>query len=152
MNADQVFFRRFGMLNVTMAKWSLVAVFGILAIGLIAPSESQARGAKRGCEEACEACDEPCIHYHHHCTLLKTCRCCECCEPQKAVMTVTDPCCCDRTAEIPICLPGCCEGEPRVCESVCLGRGVVEFEWCCGFRVRVVFQKCGDIAVHTYGR
>ena len=140
------------MFNVTMAKWSLVAVFGIMAMGFATPADAKVRKAKDCCEDACECCDEPCIRYHHHCTIRKTCKCCECCEPIQAVLAVTDPCCCDNSAEIPVCLPGCCEGEPTVCESVCLGRGVVEYEWCCGFRVKVVFQKRGDIAVHTYGR
>jgi hypothetical protein len=29
---------------------------------------------------------------------------------------------------------------------------VVTYEWCCGYKVRVVFDRCGDITVHSYGR
>lgn len=96
-------------------------------------------------------CPPPCITYKHHCTLKKTC--CGCCEPIKVMLTVKDPCCCDKYVEIPICLPGCCKGEPSVCGKCgVLGRGVVTYDWCCGYKVRVVFDKCGDVTVHSYGR
>ena len=140
------------MLNATVIRWSLALLVSALAIGLTTSTEAKGRRSVECCESECEACDEPSIRYHHHGTLRKICKFCECSEPVEAVLGVTDPCCEDNSAEIPVCLPPCCEGEPTVCASVCLGRGVVEYEWCCGFRVKVIFQKRGNIAVHTYGR
>jgi hypothetical protein len=53
---------------------------------------------------------------------------------------------------VPICLPACCTGEPSVCAGTgFLCRDVVDYEWCCGFRVKVVFRRCGDLLVKTWG-
>jgi hypothetical protein len=55
--------------------------------------------------------------------------------------------------EIPLCIPGCCVGEPRV-ESGrgLLGRGVVEYCWECGFRAEVKFRHIlGDVKVEYEG-
>jgi hypothetical protein len=92
---------------------------------------------------------EPCITYRHCGRKL----CCGSCEPPKSiVLKVKDPCtCCE--VEVPVCLPACCEGEPTVCTGKgFLCRDVVEYEWCCGFYVRVAFKKCGDLIVTTKGR
>lgn len=99
---------------------------------------------------SCEKCDDRCIKYKHHITLRKTGS--KCVEPIKTILVVKDPCnCCE--VEIPVCLPGCCTGEPKLCSHPgILGRNIVEYEWCCGFRVKIVFDRCGDITVHTYGR
>lgn len=96
-------------------------------------------------------CKQPCITYKHHCTLRRTC--CDCCKPPlKIVLKVQDPCTC-CTYDVPVCLPGCCCGEPVVCDKVgILGRASVTYEWCCGYRVKVVFDRCGDITVHSFGR
>ncbi len=51
--------------------------------------------------------------------------------------------------EIPMCIPACCVGEPKV-ESGrgILGRGIVEFCWDCGFRAEVKFRRVlGDVKV-----
>jgi hypothetical protein len=96
-------------------------------------------------------CPERCIKYRHHCTLRKTC--CSCDPPVQTILAVQDPCCCKCMIEIPICLPGCCEGSPKVCDRQgLLGRGIVTYEWCCGYKVKIVFDRCGDIVVHSYGR
>jgi hypothetical protein len=43
--------------------------------------------------------------------------------------------------EIPLCIPACCTGEPKVTEGCgLLGRGVVEFCWPCGFSATVKFR------------
>lgn len=100
--------------------------------------------------KACSHCADHCITYRHHNTLRKTC--CGCEESVKTTLKVTDPCCC-CCVEIPICLPACCKGEPKVCcQKGLMGRNVVTYEWCCGYKVRVVFERCGDITVHSYGR
>jgi hypothetical protein len=28
---------------------------------------------------------------------------------------------------------------------------VVEYDWCCGYKVKVVFDRRGDVTVHYYG-
>jgi hypothetical protein len=55
--------------------------------------------------------------------------------------------------EIPMCIPACCEGEPRVSGGRgILGRGVVEFCWSCGFRAKVKFRHVlGDVKVKYEG-
>ena len=66
-------------------------------------------------------------------------------------MKVADPCCCKTCYDIPICLPACCKGEPCVtdrCGALC--KGVVVYKWCCGYKVKVVIKKCGDIVVTSY--
>lgn len=93
----------------------------------------------------------PCISYCHHRTLRKTC--CGCCDTLKILLPVQDPCCCTNIVEVPVCLPGCCTDAPCVSSRCGLfGRGIVTYTWCCGYKVRVVFNKCGDVVVHSYGR
>lgn len=54
--------------------------------------------------------------------------------------------------EIPVCLPGCCVGEPLVAgKRGLLGRGVVEYCWPCGFEVEVIFRLRGDVKVEYEG-
>jgi hypothetical protein len=55
--------------------------------------------------------------------------------------------------EIPMCIPGCCVGEPTVSSGRgLLGRGVVEFCWECGFRAEVKFRHIlGDVKVEYEG-
>ncbi len=53
--------------------------------------------------------------------------------------------------EIPLCLPACCTGEPKM-TSYCglFGRGVVKYCYECGLEVEVKFRLRGDIEVE-YG-
>jgi hypothetical protein len=55
--------------------------------------------------------------------------------------------------EIPLCVPGCCTGEPIVDEWRGLfGRGVVEYCWECGFTATVKFRHIlGDVKVEYDG-
>jgi hypothetical protein len=93
-------------------------------------------------------CPAPCITYRHCGPKL----CCGC-EPSKPiVLKVKDPCTGCET-DVHVCLPACCEGEPTICcGKGFLCRDIVEYEWCCGFYVRVAFKKCGDLIVTTKGR
>ena len=94
-------------------------------------------------------CPPPCIKYRHRGPKL----CCGPCKPGKPiVLTVINPAtCCE--VEVPVCLPACCEGEPTVCTGQgFLCRDIVEYQWCCGFYVRVAFKHCGDLVVTTWGR
>ncbi len=93
-------------------------------------------------------CPKPCIHYRHRGPKL----CCGCEPSQPIVLHVKDPCTGCET-DVPVCLPACCEGEPKVCCGTgFLGRDVVEYQWCCGYSVRVAFKHCGDLLVTTWGR
>jgi hypothetical protein len=100
---------------------------------------------------ACDSCCAPKIEFKHHRPCKDWCKCC-CLPPVETVLLVKDPCDCEKYVEIPVCLPGCCTDEPE-CKSRCgiLCKGVVRYKWCCGYHIRVVFDKCGDITVHTYG-
>jgi hypothetical protein len=53
--------------------------------------------------------------------------------------------------EIPLCLPACCTGEPKM-TSYCglFGRGVVKYCYECGLEVEVKFRLRGDVEVE-YG-
>ena len=53
--------------------------------------------------------------------------------------------------EIPMCLPACCTGEPKV-TSYCglFGRGVVVYCYECGLEIEVKFRLRGDVEVE-YG-
>jgi hypothetical protein len=98
-------------------------------------------------ESACDA--KPCIIYRQR----RCCRkvCCGCDPPQKTSLKVADPCCCKSSYDIPICLPACCKGDPCVtsrCGICC--KGVVVYKWCCGYKVKIVIKKCGDIVVISY--
>lgn len=98
---------------------------------------------------ASKCCPAPCIKYRHRGPKL----CCGPCKPGKSiVLEVKHPChCC--AVEVPICLPACCEGEPTVCAGKgFLCRDVVEYEWCCGYSVRVAFKHHGGLVVTTWGR
>ncbi|MGD9722295.1 MAG: hypothetical protein AB7O59_11360 [Pirellulales bacterium] len=92
-------------------------------------------------------CPEPCIKYHHCGPKL----CCGCEPPKEITLKVKNPCTgCE--VDVPICLPACCKGEPEICCGKGLFcRDVVEYEWCCGFRVKVIFRHCGDLLVKTWG-
>jgi hypothetical protein len=55
--------------------------------------------------------------------------------------------------EIPMCIPACCTGEPKVSSGRGIfGRGVVEYCWPCGFRAEVKFRHVlGDVKVEYEG-
>jgi hypothetical protein len=92
---------------------------------------------------------KPCITYRNRGCLDV---CCGCEPPIQTVLLVKDPvtCCC---VEVPICLPPCCTDAPKVCGHEGLfGRGIVDYDWCCGFSVKVLFRARGDIVVTYIGR
>lgn len=95
-------------------------------------------------------CPTPCIKYRN--ALLDFCKvkCCDpCAPPLKAVLHVVNPCTC-CPVDVPVCLPSCCCGEPKMCcKTGLLGAKIVTYSWCCGVTVNVRFDKCGDVLV-TY--
>lgn len=92
-------------------------------------------------------CDKRCIDYRYHGRPICCCK-----APVKSVLLVKDPGSCTCCyVEVPVCLPGCCAGEPKVtCHNGLFNDGVATYTWCCGVKVRVVFHRCGDITVHYY--
>jgi hypothetical protein len=90
-------------------------------------------------------CGKPCIRYRQRLFRSHCCR--DCCPSVTTLLEVVDPCrCC--AVEVPVCLPACCQNAPSVCSRRgLLGRRVVDYTWCCGYQVRVVFHRCGLITV-----
>lgn len=90
---------------------------------------------------------KPCIDYVSHRSMKRF----NCSKTMEMVLLVKHPCkCC--YVEVPICMPVCCEGEPKTwCKSALLGREMVVYQWCCGFRAVVLFKPNGDITVHYHG-
>lgn len=93
-------------------------------------------------------CPVPCISYRNAIFDFCKVRCCDpCAPPVKAVLHVKNPCTC-CPAEVPVCLPSCCCGEPTVCcKPTLLGSGKITYTWCCGVSVDIRFDRCGDIKV-----
>ncbi|QDU29713.1 hypothetical protein ETAA8_48280 [Anatilimnocola aggregata] len=92
-------------------------------------------------------CCPPNICYRHH----KGCVCFDPCKTVELILHVKDPCTC-CLVEVPVCMPVCCTGDPTVCcYTGFLRRPVVEYSWACGFQLKVVFDRRGDITVHYYG-
>jgi hypothetical protein len=138
-----------------MRRTALVCTSLILALPILAPSASAASARNVVTTAAAKAtqpmpvCAEPrCISYRSHCSR----RCCfDACNASKVVLQVPDHCCC-CLVEVPVCVPACCEGAPTVCSHCGIfGRQVVEYSWCCGYHVKVIFDRCGNVVVHTYG-
>ncbi len=105
--------------------------------------------APDGCTPQPPCCCQPCITYRHHGPKL----CCGPCQPPiETILKVKNPCtCCE--SDVTVCRPACCTGEPTICFGTgFLGRNVVEYEWACGYRVRVAFKHTGDLLVTTWGR
>ena len=93
----------------------------------------------------------PSIRYVQRRPCRKTC--CECTAPFQTVLQVQDPrACTPCPVMVPVCLPGCCVGAPQVTTMVgLLGRGNVCYRWCCGYRVKIVFDHHGGVIVNYYG-
>ncbi len=87
----------------------------------------------------------PKIHYRvrGHCK-----PCCLAKPPVKTTLLVRDPESCDCYAEVPVCIPCCCEGEAQVCNRPgILGRRWVDHDFACGFQISVLFRTRGDVVV-----
>ncbi|MCC9604349.1 hypothetical protein LOC68_00480 [Blastopirellula sp. JC732] len=121
---------------------SLVATFGTAKAASTEPSCCA--------PEPVSCCEPPCITYRDHHRLFSKVCCCSCEPPVKMVLVVEKPCT-DCAFEVPVCVPACCTDAPKVCaHDGIFGRKVVEYEWCCGFHIRMVFTHCGDLIVHSY--
>lgn len=123
-----------------------------LATGVLAPGcASPVSACAPACTPSpCVCCPTPCIVYRH--ALLDVGRLCrpKCCKPPvKLVLATKNPCTC-CPVDVPVCLPGCCCGEPKVdCRKTLIGEGLVTYDWCCGVSVSIRYKKCGEVVV-TY--
>ncbi|MFO0819804.1 MAG: hypothetical protein U1A77_17780 [Pirellulales bacterium] len=92
-------------------------------------------------------CVPSCIRYFEHGRARR------CCGPTyQTTLTYCDPCS-DCMVCIPVCIPVCCDEPAQIVERHgAFGRSVVVFRWCCGYMVKVVTDRCGDVAVHQYTR
>src|SRR5687768_12724343 len=121
----------------------------LLASADVASARGTVRAARVATVEVCqpavcapvcvptEICKTPrCIDYRHHRFL----RCkFDPCSTNQVVLQVPDYCCC-CLVEVPVCVPCCCEGAPSICtHKGIFGRSVVEYNWCCGYSLKVVF-------------
>ena len=149
-----MFDRRLVLAAMTVAAWGLL----VLAPAHAATDRKEVSAqpvslTKSNLGDCCTpepCCRKPCVTYRHRGPKL----CCDCCctPGTPTTLTVKDPCTGCET-EIQVCLPGCCKGDPTTCcGSGFLGRPTVEYEWCCGYSVRVAFTRCGDLIVTTWGR
>ncbi len=90
---------------------------------------------------------KPSIDYSYHRSMGRF----KCSKTIETILLVKNPydCC---YVEVPICMPVCCEGEPKTwCKSALLGREMVVYQWCCGFRAVVLFRPNGSVTVHYHG-
>lgn len=127
--------------------WGFTAV--LATVFAVTGGEAQARlTVDHGC------CAAPVCQTTPHITYKDCSRSRGCSVPSLKIVTpVTDPGCCKCIVEVPMCIPACCTDAPLV-SSRCghFGRGVVLYEWCCGFKAKVAFSRCGDIRVTYFGR
>lgn len=115
------------------------------------PSDAPAAAPQSEGDALTICCEKPCIVYRHHGRCRKAC--CTCDPPIQTVLLVKNPADCRCCyVEVPVCIPACCTQPPCV-DSRCglFGRGIVDYEYCCGFRIRVIFRRCGDVVVHYFG-
>jgi hypothetical protein len=147
-----------------MNQFQLFTAAAAIALVSFAADSASARGTVRmtkispaaccpptGCVAAMPTtiCQTPrCIDYRHH--RARRCRF-DPCHTTQVVLQVPDYCCC-CLVEVPVCVPACCTEAPSICSHKGLfGRDVVEYSWCCGYSIKVVFDRCGDVTVHYYG-
>jgi hypothetical protein len=70
----------------------------------------------------------------------------DCCPPPPPKTVILEVChpCTHCTLQIPVCIPACCDGVPKVCfERTLIGHGKTVFEWCCGHRVVIRYHHDG---------
>ncbi|UUO05674.1 hypothetical protein M4951_20145 [Blastopirellula sp. J2-11] len=125
-------------------------VFAMIAsLGMVSGASAASADPSCCAPEPVECCAPPCISYRDHHKLFAR-KCCSCAPPVKMVLVVEKPCT-SCAFEVPVCVPACCKRAPTVCSHPGIfGRTIVEYDWCCGFHIRMVFTRCGDLIVHSY--
>ncbi len=136
------------LIRVILPVLLVVVAFGSAAEARLARQQptAPAPAPKVATCEAVKCCPRN-ICYKHH----PGCGCYDSCKRMELILQVKDPCAC-CVVEVPVCIPACCTAAPTVCcYKGFLRRQVVEYSWACGFKLKVVFDKHGDIVVHYYG-
>jgi hypothetical protein len=129
---------------------ALLAVAGVLFSSQQAEARLGARHAAPAVDCCPPACPTPCITYRYHGHRKA---CCNSLPPQQTVLSVKDPNRCGCEVLVPVCLPACCSECVQVTSRRgLLGRGIVTYRFACGFTVKMVFDRCGDIVVHYHGK
>lgn len=85
-------------------------------------------------------------------TTIRAKRFLRCSGPQTPTTAcVPNPADCGKLYAVPLCVPCCCTGEPRVCNTRAglLGRGYADLVWDCGYVAKVTFLKHGGVII-TY--
>ena len=129
---------------------ALVVVMATANVTMAKSASTEVKASGAGCEPApMPVCKEPrCINY---CSHRSRCGCFDPCKVNKIVLQVPDHCCC-CLIEVPVCVPACCTDAPSVCSHCGIfGRQVIEYSWCCGYYVKVVIDRCGNVTVQTFG-
>lgn len=139
------------LIRVILPTLLVVMAFGSAAEARLARQQPAAPAAAAPAPKVatCEPvkCCPRNICYRHH----PGCGCYDPCKKMDLILQVKDPCAC-CVVEVPVCIPACCTTAPTVCcYKGFLRRQVVEYSWACGFKLKVVFDRCGDIVVHYYG-
>ncbi len=73
---------------------------------------------------------------------------CEPCPPPVIFNVYVCNPCTGCMESIDLCIPACCTGVPCVTKRcTIIGRGLIRYDWCCGFTATVRFTRCGDYRV-----
>jgi hypothetical protein len=117
-------------------------VFAVLTLAFFT-SAAHAGGPAAFASYGAGICCERCIDYRHHHPRREPCG-----PRYEQCLLVKDVCACCYV-KVPVCIPVCCVGEPEICcHGGILGRQVVEYAWCCGYRIKIVIDRKGDVVVH----
>ncbi|TWT88306.1 hypothetical protein Mal64_17850 [Pseudobythopirellula maris] len=113
------------------------------------PTPAYAAGAPMAAP-AIECCPIRVADYRTHRSAKRLYRCQESVDLTLCVDNPAD--CCRQYFAVPVCVPCCCVGEPRVCDTRVglLGRGYVTYAWDCGFTATVAFRPLHQDVIVSY--
>jgi hypothetical protein len=139
------------LMRVILPALLVVMAFGSAAEARLARQQPAAPAAAAPASKVatCEpvTCCPRVIVYKNH----PGCGCYDSCKRMELILQVKDPCTC-CLVEVPTCIPACCTAAPTVCyHKGFLHRQVVEYSWACGFKIKMIFGKHGNVAVHYFG-
>lgn len=74
------------------------------------------------------------------------------CQPVVTQMLCAVNPCTGCQIEVPVCLPVCCDDCPKVHgRRAVFSQSLVSYEWCCGVKVVIRFERCGAVTVTYHG-
>lgn len=136
----------------------LVMAAVVVSMGSVMSSEASANSIAKIEPTCCgpvapePCCYTPCISYKTHRLFTKKACPCDCAPPVEMILQVVDPRC-NCYVDVPVCVPACCVDMMPEVDSRCaiFKRGIVEYTWCCGYKIKVVFAGHDKVNVHYYG-